>query len=507
MSINRAGFTLIKALLSIALFAILATVFISSLIYGQDSERLAGDRARATFLAEEGLEAARNMRDADLANLTAGNHGLAVSGNSWNFSGTSDTTDIFTRQIVVADTDAKTKTITANVSWQQNAQRNDTVTLTSRLTDWKIVNPTEAEQILFHTNNSQIQAGLRPKIYDVTMENIGIENIAIASSEISWSGVSSGAHLMEITMDGNSVWTGDDVSGSSQDIDDFTLVFGDGTYPLEFIFDKAINGITITVAFAMTDGSIKIVIFTPGEPADTTAPDDVTDLTVSGATTSSLDLDWTAPGDDGDSGTATSYDIRYSTSNITSGNWSSATQVSGEPDPSSAGHEESMTVFGLSSGTTYYFAMKTSDEVPNESDLSNVSTGATSALPQSGYLVVNTATVITGGSGNKDILNITLQNSGPASIIINSMTTSWSGVAANRRMNFININGITVWTGAVASGTTNIFSPVVTLASGAPAIPITYLRFNQGVQGIILSLTFNMSDGSTKTVSNIGPIL
>jgi uncharacterized Zn finger protein len=52
----------------------------------------------------------------------------------------------------------------------------------------------------------------------------------------------------------------------------------------------------------------------------------------------SMQLTWTAPGDDGNSGTATSYDVRYSNSGvITEANWSSATTVTGEPTPSVAG--------------------------------------------------------------------------------------------------------------------------------------------------------------------------
>src|SRR6185369_82451 len=48
-------------------------------------------------------------------------------------------------------------------------------------------------------------------------------------------------------------------------------------------------------------------------PGDTTPPATVTNLTVSSVTSSSATLLWVSPGDDGNTGTATSYDIRYST--------------------------------------------------------------------------------------------------------------------------------------------------------------------------------------------------
>ena len=123
----------------------------------------------------------------------------------------------------------------------------------------------------------------------------------------------------------------------------------------------------------VTDNCEGLIIlrYTGGEP-DTTPPSAITDLATSDPTPDSIMLTWTAPGDDGDVGVASEYDIRYSISPIDEGNWDSATQVVGEPTPSPAGTNEFFTVTGLSTDTTYYFAMKTADEVPNWSELSNV---------------------------------------------------------------------------------------------------------------------------------------
>jgi hypothetical protein len=91
----------------------------------------------------------------------------------------------------------------------------------------------------------------------------------------------------------------------------------------------------------------------------------------------SITLNWTAPGDDGDIGTAAVYDIRYSTNLINSSNWESAVQVQNEPAPSPAGNMESFRVYNLSQNTTYYFAMKAADEAGNWSGLSNVAVVST----------------------------------------------------------------------------------------------------------------------------------
>lgn len=95
-------------------------------------------------------------------------------------------------------------------------------------------------------------------------------------------------------------------------------------------------------------------------------------LAASSAGLNSVTLSWIAPGDDGSTGTASIYDIRYSSTLITEGNWGASSQVTGEPTPQVAGSVESFTVTPLDPGSTYYFAIKTRDEVFNWSALSNV---------------------------------------------------------------------------------------------------------------------------------------
>jgi hypothetical protein len=111
---------------------------------------------------------------------------------------------------------------------------------------------------------------------------------------------------------------------------------------------------------------------------DATAPAAIADLTVTAATGTSITVRWTAPGDDGTTGTATSYDVRYSTSTITSANWASATPTTGEPVPTAAGTQQTFTITGLTGSRTYFIAMKATDDASNISGLSNVPSGTTS---------------------------------------------------------------------------------------------------------------------------------
>jgi len=130
------GFNLVEIILAGAVFVLLATALVGAYLYGEEATVLAGNRVRAVMLAEEGLEAARNIRDSAFANLIDGTHGLIIADNQWSLSGSSDESDIFTRQIVISTIDAKRKNVTANVTWQQNPQRTGLVSLVTRLSNW-----------------------------------------------------------------------------------------------------------------------------------------------------------------------------------------------------------------------------------------------------------------------------------------------------------------------------------------------------------------------------------
>ncbi|MDP1689184.1 MAG: hypothetical protein Q8L47_03575 [bacterium] len=132
----KAGFSIVEALLAGAILALLLTAVVGAIIYGEDSAVSGGERTRALFLAEEGLEAARNIRNLNYSNLTDGTWGLSTSTNVWTLSGTSNTIENFNRQISIASVDSNTKTVTSTVSWRQNSTRSASTSITARLTNW-----------------------------------------------------------------------------------------------------------------------------------------------------------------------------------------------------------------------------------------------------------------------------------------------------------------------------------------------------------------------------------
>ncbi len=103
---------------------------------------------------------------------------------------------------------------------------------------------------------------------------------------------------------------------------------------------------------------------------DVTAPAAITDLAAEGFETT-IELLWTAPGDDGMTGTAESYEIRMHDAEITEANWNAAELLPNPPLPLEAGTIQNYSVQGLNYNLLYFFAIKTYDDNANVSEVSN----------------------------------------------------------------------------------------------------------------------------------------
>jgi hypothetical protein len=111
---------------------------------------------------------------------------------------------------------------------------------------------------------------------------------------------------------------------------------------------------------------------------DITPPAAITDLVAVNATANSIILSWTAPGDDANNETVSGYVAKYSTTGpITDQNWDSAVTYSQSWTPLQADNNETQTVYGLSSNTQYWFAVRAFDETPNYGAASNSPTATT----------------------------------------------------------------------------------------------------------------------------------
>lgn len=152
----------------------------------------------------------------------------------------------------------------------------------------------------------------------------------------------------------------------------FTL----GTWSLP---DNAI-GDSVVVALTLGAGSDPAAFHRPCLlTIDDTPPASVTNLAATARMTEIV-LTWTASGDDGNDRRAAACEARFSTAEIgidTAAWWQAAVIIPDMPAPSIPGQTDSVIVAGLDTSTTYYFVVRTSDELGNVSAFSNVASATT----------------------------------------------------------------------------------------------------------------------------------
>ncbi|MFO0750786.1 MAG: hypothetical protein U1F43_34720 [Myxococcota bacterium] len=113
---------------------------------------------------------------------------------------------------------------------------------------------------------------------------------------------------------------------------------------------------------------------------DVVAPRAITDLVVDGVYGVAASLGWTAPGDDGASGQAARYDLRIARWPIDAASFASAEPLNATA-PAPPGLADGVYLIGLAPRTTYWVALRSQDEVPNTSALSNVVSFTTLDVP------------------------------------------------------------------------------------------------------------------------------
>ena len=149
---HLAGFSLIEIIIAIAIFSLILAGGLTGFIPVLNQNRQSTEITQANRLAEEGLEAVRSIRNRDFNLLSNGNKGVGISNNLWTFSGTTDITDKFTRQISITvanrdaggslvatggTTDPDTWLIKSLVTWNYGVGETKQFSLNTILTNWR----------------------------------------------------------------------------------------------------------------------------------------------------------------------------------------------------------------------------------------------------------------------------------------------------------------------------------------------------------------------------------
>lgn len=123
ISIPKDGFSLIEILIAMGVFVLSVSAISFIILDAYIAERAGRERTQAVFLAEQGLEQARLIRDNDWFSLVS--TGPEIIDNK------------FTRTMTVEDLDSDTKRITSQISWNLTETRSQDVSLITYLTNWQ----------------------------------------------------------------------------------------------------------------------------------------------------------------------------------------------------------------------------------------------------------------------------------------------------------------------------------------------------------------------------------
>src|SRR3989344_2675718 len=134
---SRTGQSLVELLVAMGVFVLVSTAAFFLFFGGQAASIDGANEQIALDYISEGLEAVRYIRNRTWNELAAGDHGLFLINNQWEFGGANDTKGIFTRRVNIADIATNTKRILSEVTWATDPQRPQTVSMSEQLTNWK----------------------------------------------------------------------------------------------------------------------------------------------------------------------------------------------------------------------------------------------------------------------------------------------------------------------------------------------------------------------------------
>ena len=175
------GFSLVEILVAISVFLVFVLAVANVTTSVSTQIRSSTNKERATILAEEGLEATRNIRDADFSNLADGTYGLSVSGNQWNFSGSSDVTGIFTRTLTISTISPNQKQADVTISWADQTSPTNSLNMSTYFTKWQSIlnlgNGLTVNKTVVNHGGSKVAADFAPYKIGATTVTLGVPNL------------------------------------------------------------------------------------------------------------------------------------------------------------------------------------------------------------------------------------------------------------------------------------------------------------------------------------------
>lgn len=133
--LNTKGYALLESVFTVAAIGFISVAVAASIVYGRQANNYALNAIRANNLAQEALEAVRNIRSADFFALKVGYHKLMLNNGQWQLLPSNDpevVDGIFKRQIIITEPEPNTRRVEAVVNWPSHYE----IRLTAQFRNW-----------------------------------------------------------------------------------------------------------------------------------------------------------------------------------------------------------------------------------------------------------------------------------------------------------------------------------------------------------------------------------
>ncbi|OHA70375.1 MAG: hypothetical protein A3F15_02440 [Candidatus Wildermuthbacteria bacterium RIFCSPHIGHO2_12_FULL_40_12] len=156
---SEKGQSLMELIIAVGIFTVVVSGLAFFILNSYVSGRLSYEVTKAGFLAQEGMEAVRSIRDNDWTELEDGDHALIVSDGKWFFDPVATEEDIGgqltegKRVITIESVEDDSKKITSKIGWKFSEGRMEEIILESYLANWQKIS-SEIRRPLSHTDPS-----------------------------------------------------------------------------------------------------------------------------------------------------------------------------------------------------------------------------------------------------------------------------------------------------------------------------------------------------------------
>lgn len=188
------GFSVIEIILAAGIFVIFATGITGVVVSSFTASRQGEEQTKATQFASEGLEAVKSIKNQTFINLVAtASSGVTRFGGVWSLFGTNNIFEKYTRTIAISSvqrdgsgnivasggaTDSATMKVRSTVTWAASGARNDSVVLSTYLSDFRRDLPPLGGLVVYGDGTTLPKY----RIYDTTADSFDAQTSTVTSS-------------------------------------------------------------------------------------------------------------------------------------------------------------------------------------------------------------------------------------------------------------------------------------------------------------------------------------